>query len=244
MVAALQPLRQLLVSPTMFFDERPPAETLPMAAGAVVLFTLALVVGIALTGSMLAGAIDATVTMDNPDRPPEQICERHADDPESVFGDDCDEPATIERDAGALVQEEMRQYIGFALVVPFVLWAVAGIVLFGTGRLVGGDPSFAGTVSLAGWAALPELFRLAVGLVGLWVALRDVTITDPDRAVEVLEAALAPVEPLLLVASLLTLGWQWYLLTGGMANESDIAWGEAAVAVGVPLGLFGLVSLL
>ena len=244
MVAALQSLRQLLVSPTAFFDERPPAETLPMAAGVVVLFALALVVAVFLVGSLLAGAIDATVTMDNPDRPSEHICEQYADDPESMFGDGCDEPATIERDAGVLVQEEVSRYLGYALVGPFVLWVVAAIVLFGAGRLVGGDPSFAGTIALSGWAALPELFRLAAGLVGLWVALKDVTIADPDRAVEVLEAALAPVEPLLLVASLLTLGWQWYLLTGGMANEADITWGEAAVAVGIPLGLFGLGSLL
>lgn len=243
MVPSVRPLRQLVVSPGAFFEERPPAETLPIAAGIVVAFVLCLTVGVLLIGSMLAGAIDATVTMDNPNRPPDWVCERHADDPDSAFSQGCDEPATIERDAGELAQDAVQEYLWIALAGPFVLWLIGGTVLFGAGRLAGGSPSFAGTLSLAGWAALPEFLRLGVGLVSLWFVLSNVTITDPERGVAVFEAAMAPVEPVLLVASLVTIGWQWYLLTGGLEQEADISRTAAALAVGIPLGTFSLFGL-
>ncbi|WP_436346002.1 YIP1 family protein [Natronorubrum sp. FCH18a] len=239
MVLAVRSLKRLLLSPTSFFDERSPAETLPVAAGIVALFALCFVGSILLVGTMLAGSVDGTVTMDNPDRPPEQVCNTHEE-----MLDGCDAPETIERDMGAMAQEAVHDFLWIALIGPFVLWLVGGVVLFGAGRLANGNPSFAGSLALAGWAALPEFFRLAVGLGGLWVALEGVTITDPDRAVTVLESALAPVQPVLLLASLVTLGWQWYLLTGGMTREAEISRAAAAVSVGVPLGLFGLFGLL
>lgn len=187
---------------------------------------------------MLAGTVDATVTMDNPDRPPEPICAQHADDPDSMFGEGCDEPATIERDAGELVQEAMYDYLWVGLVGPFILWIVGTVVLFGAGRLAGGSPSLLGTLSLAGWAALPELVRLVVGLAGFSYILSDMTITDPEQGASALEAAMAPMEPVVLVVSLVTLAWQWSLLTGGLSQDADLRWGTAAIVVGIPLGLF------
>ena len=243
MVPTVRPLRQLVVSPGAFFEERPPAETLPVAAGIVLAFALSLLVGFFLVGAMLAGAIDATVTMDNPDRPPDWVCEQHADDPDSAFGEGCDEPATIERDAGALVREAVNEYLWIAIVGPLVLWLLGGIVLFGAGRLAGGSPSFSGTLALAGWAALPEFLRLGVGLAGLWFVLSNVTITNPERGAAALQSAMAPVEPILVVASLVTIGWQWYLLAGGLSREAELSWGTAAFAVGVPLGIFSLFAL-
>lgn len=240
MVPTVRSISQILLSPTAFFDDRPPAETLPVASVIVVVLALGLVGGILLLGSMLAGAVDATVTMDNPDRPPDFVCDQHADDPDSVFSEGCDEPVTIERDAGTLVQEAVRDYLWIGLVVPFVLWFIGAGVLYGVGRFAGGEPSFAGTLALAGWAALPELFRLAVGLVALAITLSGLTITDPERAVAVLQTAMAPIESVLLIASLVTVGWQWSLLTGGLSQEADVPWGSAAVGVAIPLGLFFL----
>ncbi len=239
MVPSVRSLKQFLLSPASFFDERPPAETLPVAAGIIVLFALCFGGSILLIGTMLAGSVDGTVTMDNPDRPPEQICNTH----EGMMNS-CNEPETIERDMGTMAQEAVHDFLWVALIGPFVLWLVGGVVLFGAGRLANGDPSFAGSLALAGWAALPELFRLAVGLGGLWIALESVTITDPDRAATVLESSLAPVQPVLVLASLVTLGWQWYLLTGGLTREAEISRVAAGVCVGVPLGLFGLFALL
>jgi len=238
MVPTVRTLRQVILSPTAFFEERSPTETLPVAVIIVILFAVSVTAAIVLLGSMLAGTVDATVTMDNPDRPPEPICAQHADDPDSMFGEGCDEPATIERDAGELVQEAMYDYLWVGLVGPFILWIVGTVVLFGAGRLAGGSPSLLGTLSLAGWAALPELVRLVVGLAGFSYILSDMTITDPEQGASALEAAMAPMEPVVLVVSLVTLAWQWSLLTGGLSQDADLRWGTAAIVVGIPLGLF------
>lgn len=243
MISAARSLKQLILSPTAFFEERSPPETLPMAAGIVALFAITFVVGFLLLGSMLAGAIDASITMDNPDRPSEKFCDVHADAIDSTLDDECDEPETIERDAGAVVQEVVNDRLWIAVIGPFVMWVVAGVVLYGVGGIVGHDPSFSGTLALAGWAALPEFFRLAVGLLALRIGLANVTITDPEQAVTVFEEAMAPIEPFLLIASLVTVGWQWYLITGGLSQEADIPWKTAAVGVAVPLGIVALLSL-
>ncbi|WP_144904318.1 YIP1 family protein [Halobellus captivus] len=238
MVPSVRPLRQLVVSPTRFFEERPPAETLPIAAGIVIVFAVALTGGILLVGSMLAGSVDATVTMDNPERPPDFVCEQHADDPDSAFGDGCDEPKTIERDAGELIREAANDSLWIGLVGPFVLWILGTVTLFAGGRLAAGDPSVAGTAALAGWAALPEFVRLAAGFIGLWYVLDDLTITTLDGAPAVLEAAMASIEPVLLIASIVTLVWQWSILSAGLSEDAGISRGAAAVAVGVPLVIF------
>lgn len=242
-VPALAAVRQLLLRPAAFFEERPPATTLPIAAGLVVVLAIALGVSVFLLGSMLAGTVEGTVTMDNPDRPPDWVCEQHGDDPDSQFGEDCDEPETIERDAGALVYEAVTDYLGYVVVAPFVIWLVGGAVLFGAARLANGSPSISGTYALAGWAALPELFRTAVGLAALWVALSGVTITDLERAADVLEVALAPVDPIVTLATLVTVLWQWYLLTGGLVEEADLSWSAAGFAVGAPLFVWLLIGL-
>lgn len=239
MVSAVRSLRRFLLSPSTFFDERPPGETLPIAAGLVVLFALCLVGTVLALGSMLAGAVDETVTMDNPNRPPEHVCEMET----QLETANCDAPATIERDAGELVWEAVTDYLWIAAVTPFVLWLVAGAVLFAAGRLAGGDPSGRGALSLAGWATVPEFVRFAVVLVGFRIALGDVTITDLDRAPSVVESALAPIEPVFALATLGTACWQWYLLAAGLSRDADLSRAAAAVAVGVPLVTFTLLSL-
>lgn len=237
-------LSTLVVSPTSFFEEHEPVETLHIAAGLVVLLMVCTAVGMVFVGSTLAGTIDATVTIDNPDRPPETFCEGGPDMPELRVNDGCDEPETIERDVGELAQEAIGEYLWVGLLGPGLLWVLGTIVLYGGGRLAGGQPSGWGTLAVAGWAALPELVRLGVGLGGLYVAVSNVTITDAESGPAVIEAAIAPVEPLLLVASVGTVVWQWTLLTGGLAQDADTAWSSAAVAVGIPLGAFFLLTLL
>lgn len=182
--------------------------------------------------------------MDNPDRPPEPLCTQFAEEPNSPVGAGCAEPATIERDAGTLIQELLYDYLWIGFVVPFVMWLIGTIVLFGAGRLAGGRPTLLGSLSLAGWAAVPEFLRLLVGLAGLTYVLEGLTMTDVNQAATAFAAALTPVDPLLFSASLMTVAWQWVLLTSGLSEDADLPWGTTAVAVGIPLGLFFLVGIL
>lgn len=243
MPSRLRSLEQFVLRPWEFFDARPPSTTLPIAAAIVVVLAITLGASILVAGSMLAGTVDATVTMDNPDRPPDWVCETYGDDPDSVHGAGCDEPETIERDAGSLVQEAATGYVGYAVIGPFVVWAIGGVVLYGGARLANGTPSVSGAFALAGWAALPELFRLAVGLAALWYVLADLTITDVEDAPSALEAAMAPVEPVVALATVVTVVWQWYLLTGGLVSDAELSWRSAAFVVGVPLAIWLLVAL-
>lgn len=240
MSPSVDALRQFIVSPRAFFAERPPADTIGISLVLVVLLSGCLIGGLLLVGSLLAGAVDATVTMDNPAHTSSVFCDQPRDDPDSPIYDGCDEPETVERDAGTLLQEAVTEYTWIGIVVPPVLWGAAGVVLYGAGRVAGGTPSFGGTLSLAGWATVPEFFRLAVGLVALRIALVDLTVTDADQLEAAMLSAFGPIEPILLVASLLTAVWQWHILSGGLAEEADIPWRAAAVGVAVPLGLFVL----
>lgn len=124
------------------------------------------------------------------------------------------------------------------------MWALGTVVLFSAGRLAGGSPSLLGAVSLAGWGALPEFLRLGVGLGGLWYVISDLTLTDPEQAPAVFEAAMAPVEPILFVASVVTLAWQWVLLTGGLSQDARLPWKTVGIAVGIPLAIFFIFGVL
>lgn len=236
---SIQSLRQFVVSPSAFFAERPPADSLKTAFGLVVLFSLCLTVAFFLLGFILAGTIDGTIAIDNPDRPPAMICDTHQD----ATTLNCDEPETVDRDGGELIQEAVYDRIWMPIVGPFFIWILGGIALFTAGRLGGGRPSFDGALSLAGWATIPEFVRLAAGLVGLQVVLRNVTVSDLDGVESVVVPAIESVHPILTVVSLLVAGWQWHLLSGGLSAEADISKAAAAVGVAIPLGLLMLTVL-
>lgn len=233
-------IRQIVLDPKAFFERRRPADTLPYAIAIVAVLALATVIATFVLGSMLAGAIDATVTMDNPERPPDWMCE---DDAASTPAPGCDEPKTVERDAGSLVYDATTDYAVPLLFAPFLLWGFGTVVLNLAGRAAGGSPTVAGSAALAGWAVLPELFRLLVGLAALRYVLWNTTITSVQQAPAALETALAPVSPILTVATILTVAWQWHLLSGGLAVDADVHPRAAHVAVGVPLGIWLLLAL-
>lgn len=235
---ALQ-FRSLLLDPVGFFEEREPAETFPYAMGVLLVFAITLVVALFLVADILAGAIEGPLTVDNPDRPPEGICESFED----VRPDGCDEPERIERSPGSLMRDAVSEYVGAALAGVFVMW-VLGTVLFNlTARMLGGTPSLSGTAALAAWAALPEFLRLGAGVVAIHVAVSDVTVTDPESESQILVDALASVEPYLAVATLLTFLWQWYLVTGGLASDADLSRPAAAFAAVLPLTVALLFAL-
>lgn len=233
--------RQIVIDPKAFFERRRPAKTLPYAVALVAVLAIATVVGTFVVGSMLAGAIDATVAMDNPERPPDWMCD--GDDPDSTPAAGCDEPETVERDAGSLVYDATTDYAPLLLFAPFAVWVVGALVLNAAGRFAGGSPTWSGSFALSGWAALPELGRLVVGLAAIRYALWNTTITSVERAPAAFEAAMAPVGPILAVATVLTVAWQWHLLSGGLSVDADLSRRSARFAVGVPLAVWLLLAL-
>lgn len=234
-----RPLRDLLLDPATFFEEREPAETFPYAMGVLLVFAITLVGAMFLIAEILAGAIDGPVIVDNPDRPSQQICESFED----VRPDGCDEPEQIERSPEALMRDAISGYVGVALFGIFVMWVLGTASFNLMARVLGGAPSLSGTAALAAWAALPEFLRLGAGVVAIHFAVSDVTVTDPETEMQVLIDALRSVEPHLAVVTLLTFLWQWYLVTGGLANDADLSWPAAAVASFLPLTVALLFAL-
>ena len=241
--AAGRRLWLFLRSPRQFFEASPVTTSPPLGFALVALFALALVASILYLGGLFAATVDVTVTVDNPDRPSEHHCEVFGDD--SIHGDACDEPAEIERDAGEILREMAHEYVGHAFVMPFVLWALSGTILFVAARVTGGTGSAVKTFGVAAWAVIPEFLRLIAGLVALRYALRRSEFTGPVETLpEQFLTVVAPVETPLLVVSLLVLCWQWYLLTGGIREVHDLSRPAAAVAVGVPLAVWGAFVIL
>ncbi|WP_256297266.1 YIP1 family protein [Haloarchaeobius salinus] len=240
--SVLSAVRQFLLDPRAFFEDRGTASTLPLAALVVVGLAIALAVGVTILGGILAGTVDGTVMVDNPDRPPQGICDAFDNDSPATEG--CEEPAEIERDAGSLVREAANGFLGTVVVAPFLLWLAGGVTVYLGGLLAGGDTSLSGSFSVAGWAAVPEFGRLVAGIAILQFALADVTITNLETAPEAVRTAIAPVEPYIALATVLTAAWQLYILSAGLSIEADIDRPRAAAIMGVPLALFVLSTLL
>ena len=230
-------------SPNRFFSESALPTNPAFGLMLVALFALSLALSIWYLGGMFAANIDITVTVDNPDRPPEPHCEAFGDD--SIHGGACDEPEEIERNAGEILREMTNEYVGYAFILPFVLWALSGTILYVAARAAGGTGDVLSTFGVAAWTVVPELLRLIAGLAALRYALERTEFTGPVEALpEQFLAAIAPVETPLLVVSLLVLCWQWYLLTAGIREVHDISRPTAAVAVGVPLAVWGTFVIL
>lgn len=237
-------LEQFVRSPRAFFREHYFARSAAVGFVVVLALAITLAASVLYLGGLLAGSTDATVTMDNPDRPPEWVCEAHGDDPDSALGAGCDEPETIERSAGALLREAAGEYVAPVFFFSLALWPIAGVTIFVFARLAGGDGGFLATLGVAAWGAVPEFVRLFAGLVGLRYALGGTTFAGPIGSFpDQLVTALAPLELPLLVASLVTLLWQWHLLAAGVEEVHDLSRSAAAVAVGIPLAVWGLIGL-
>ncbi|MEF8780196.1 MAG: Yip1 family protein [Haloferacaceae archaeon] len=236
--------RQFVLSPGEFFREHRFASSAAVGFVVVLVLAVALAVSVVHLGGLLAGSTDATVTMENPERPPGWVCESHGDDPDSALAEGCDEPERIERSAGALLREAANEYVAPVFLFALAVWPVAGTTLFLAARLAGGDGGFLATLGVAAWGAIPELLRLLAGLAGLQYALGGTTFDGPVESFpDQLATALAPVEGPLLLVSLTVLIWQWILLTAGIREIHGVETPAAAAAVGIPLAIWGIVGL-
>lgn len=244
--AASRPVRLFVRSPRTFFREYSATKRLDVGFVLVLVLATVLAGSVVASGAVLAGSLDETVTVDNPDRPPAWACDGPASDGGgSSFDEGCDEPATIERDAGELVQEAATEYVSTAFVAPFSLWAIAGVTLFAGARLAGGEGRFAETLAAAAWGAVPELVRIAAALVGFRYVLGRTSFSGPVESYpEQLASALAVLDAPLLVVGLGVLAWQWVVLAAAVEEIHDVSRTAAGTVVGAPLAVWALLFAL
>lgn len=213
-----------------------------IALGAVVLVTLATVGGTLALGVVFDATIDRTVTVDNPDRPPESTCEAFGDDDDSLVADRCDRPERIDVDVGSELRDATTGYVHYGLLGVPIWWVAFALVLHAGARLAGGAGSVADSFAIAGWAIGPELLRLVAGVAAIWYALATTPIEGTAaRAIgDEITAAMATMQAPLLAVSAVVIALQWAIVTGGLEAVHDLD-RETAATVS---GLFAVVAFL
>ncbi|ELZ44434.1 hypothetical protein C464_13625 [Halorubrum coriense DSM 10284] len=201
-----------------------------VAVATVVVVTIGTSLGIVALGGVFDATVDQRITVDNPDRPPESTCETFGDDPDSVLGEQCDEPEQIEVDAGSELSDAANGYIHYGLLGVPIWWVAFALALHVGALVAGGSGSVGDSFVIAGWAIGAELLRLAVGIAAIWYTLSNATITGStfEALSADLTAAITGATGPLLIVSAVGIAIQWIVVVAGLEAEHDLGRGVAA----------------
>lgn len=224
-----------LLRPRRYFSSRPTHLPKVLAVVGLLLFTGPLTVyGV---GWVLTGAVDGTVTVDNPNRPPDWVCEDRSDG-ESVF--DCDEPGQLERDVDAVIWDVMGEFAGPAVAVYPAVLLVLTLLLHAGVWLVDGDGSWFTTATVATWGLLPAVMVVAGMLVVLRYSVDPVTVAPGDdlgAALEPLETQLRTLRPYRPAGPVVSALWGAAIWRAGLVERHGLQNAEATVLAGVVAAL-------
>lgn len=225
----------LLVRPRRFFEGDSAKLDVGFGLLIVAVTTITMVVSFLVLGRVLSSEMTTTYTIDNPDRPPEWVCDRSFGDEGAmdVMRGGCDEPETIEREAGVLFWEAWTD-VAWTVLLAFPLgWILYGIALHVTSAFVGGSGSIGRTFAVAAWGTIPEALLFVVSTIALGGVLQVTTTTVPSDP----EAFVAWVESGWVFAALLVVGvanvlWSSYVHYGGLIHARNLEATDAAIAAG------------
>lgn len=117
----------------------------------------------------------------------------------------------------------------WALLQPFLGWAVFALIYYGISGLFEGEGSYRDTLALAGYGYLPRIL-------GAVVALALSLAASPSTS----GGAAAATSPLTIVSSVLSwvfLAWQGFVTTYAVKHARSLSLRHAAISVWVPVGL-------
>lgn len=233
-----------LLRPHRFFAERDRSFARVAAVfGVLVLAGPATVYGV---GWVLAGAVDGTVAVDNPERPPDWLCDDGGGagtgtgtDSESPLYDDeaCSAPETVDVDVDSLLWDAVEDAAGpAALAYPLVV-AATWLPLHVGVRLAGGERGPVRTLVVGVWGLLPSVLATPLLLVALAVALDPITVESSSAAslaalTGTVESAVADVRPVPAVALAVTTLWGGVVWGVGLVHEQGLDRAAAAVVAG------------
>ena len=222
-----------LLRPDRYFAEREVNFLRVMAVvGLLVAAGPAVVYGV---GWVLAANLDGTVMVDNPERPPDWVCE---DDTSSdvLDDEDCDAPREVERDVDAVLWDAIDEFAETApLAYPGALVGLT-LLLHAGAWLFDGENGLFPTFAVAAWGMVPSLVLLPVAVVGLSLALDPVTVTpgtDPGVAIEPLVAQLRAFEPYGALVTAASAVWGGVVWAYGLVHEQGLLGTEAAAIAGL-----------
>lgn len=196
--------------------------------------------GVAVILGEFASALDVTVQVQNPAHTPEWACDGPTVMNSTPEGCDPSVPEKIDRRLGALVAEEFSWAPLATLFAVPAMWLLQGAVLHLGTVLFDAEGSFGSTLAVAGWGMAPSMGRLlAVGALMVY-QLRTASVGEtPEGAVGAIEAAVAAVGPVSMLAAVVVAVWAGYVRVYGLAERRGVDPTASALLVGV-LTLIGL----
>lgn len=236
-----------LLRPRSAFDGWMPG--VGVAVGVVVLLCVLNGVSVAHAGDAVASEVTGSVAVDNPQRPPEWMCEENTSMDAEAFGD-CDASETVQQPLRPTAQEALDGVVLKAALAP-VAWIllVASLFVVLSNRIAGADGSALGAfgdgVRVAAIAAVPGAIRYLARPVAVERSLADWTHPETLEAVgPAAVRALFPDGPLWLAAVAVSTGWTALVVYGGVravnGSDRDMA---AVVAMAAVLPLCVSVAL-
>jgi hypothetical protein len=232
------PPRTPLLRPDRYFAEREPNFfRVALVVGLLIAAGPAVVYGV---GWVLAGNLDGTVLVDNPEHPPDWVCESDGADSAVFDEEDCDAPERIERNVDAILWDAVEETAGTAILAYPLVLAILTLLLHAGAWLAGAERGPFPTFAVAAWGMVPTLVLLPVSLVALSMTLDPVTVspgTDPETAVRPLLEQIRGTRSLSGVVALVTAVWGGAIWRFGLLHEQGLA-GTNATAIA------GLVALL
>jgi hypothetical protein len=128
----------------------------------------------------------------------------------------------------------------------FAIWFLGAAVFYLITSFWDASGTFGETFRLTGWGFLPNIVGGLIGTVGISIAVRGTAPPSGPKAVVTYITAVRT-DPILTVTGLLAvvfLLWQALLWTFAVRHARSVSTGRAAVAVGVPVSLLMIRSLL
>lgn len=191
-------------------------------------------------GWIIAMQVDGTIMVDNPDRPPDSVCQS-----DSAVSDTsgCTQPRAIEQDVDTQIWRIWHDEATTILVaIPFG-WVILGGLLHAGSWLADGEHGIAPSFAIAAWGLVPFLVGgvLIVGLLAVTLEPVRVTPGNQDAALEPLIASIRALKPAQGLVSLGVGVWSAVIWRFGLEQwrgVSDLAaWlVSATLAGGIVIG--------
>ncbi|MDG6256511.1 MAG: Yip1 family protein [Methanomicrobiaceae archaeon] len=155
--------------------------------------------------------------------------------------------AMLPAEAASFTPIVMAISAGAALVASLVMWVVCAVIFFVISMVFSGTGGFKRVLEFVGYGFLPQIIGAAVTLPISYLYFADLTIpqvSDPAQIEEVTRQLLAAPElQIAVVISLLFLIWSANIWIFGMKESRTLSTRNAAITVGVPVGLYVLSQL-
>ncbi|HDR73504.1 MAG TPA: YIP1 family protein [Methanoculleus sp.] len=155
--------------------------------------------------------------------------------------------AMIPAEAASFTPIVMAIAGGAALLASLVMWVVCAVIFFVISMVFSGTGGFKRVLEFVGYGFLPQIIGAAVTLPISYLYFADLTIppvSDPAQIEEVTQQLLAAPElQFAVVISVLFLIWSANIWIFGMKESRNLSTRNAAITVGVPVGLYVLSQL-